>query len=120
MGSLLKNGAAKDASAVSDVPEESQQSADVSAPSEKTRRRLQSAFAHGAQDAAVPHRLEVRIRNVERPERFVVAKCAQQLRGPEEQSCRQTMIFDAAVAKQYKRYCSDNESGGTAPFSTLF
>mmetsp|Transcript_22373 Transcript_22373/g.49537 ORF Transcript_22373/g.49537 Transcript_22373/m.49537 type:complete len:596 (+) Transcript_22373:66-1853(+) len=43
---------------------------------------------HGPQNNYVAHRLEVRVRNIDRPERFVVAKWTPRLRSKKEAMCR--------------------------------
>mmetsp|Transcript_65418 Transcript_65418/g.121999 ORF Transcript_65418/g.121999 Transcript_65418/m.121999 type:complete len:618 (-) Transcript_65418:43-1896(-) len=61
---------------------------------EKKRRkqaakRLGHTSRHGPQNNYVAHRLEVRVRNIDRPERFVVAKCTPRLKSKKEAMCRQ-------------------------------
>jgi len=56
----------------------------------KVRRRIERAFAVGADASGeVPHRLEIRVRNVSRPQRVVVCRQTRK-RGPEA-ACRPTL-----------------------------
>merc|ERR1711941_242378 len=68
----------------------------------KARKRLEREFS--VEGGSVAHRLEVRIQNTERPNRVVVGRYSERMRGPEEASCRGTALLDSCKAGPEVRF----------------
>mmetsp|Transcript_57759 Transcript_57759/g.137486 ORF Transcript_57759/g.137486 Transcript_57759/m.137486 type:complete len:655 (+) Transcript_57759:113-2077(+) len=73
-------------------------------PKQVARRLEPSCWQHGPQGNHVTHRLEVRIRNIDRPERFVVAKSTPRLRGPREALSRPMDFPTSELAEAASRF----------------
>lgn len=82
-------------------------SATTGSPKNKARvRALDRCLARGVEGGVIAHSLEVRIRNVEQPERVVVSRKTEQARAPRiESAMRPCMLLDAARASPHKMSC---------------
>lgn len=75
---------------------------DPNSPKAKARQRnLERSLAIGAEGGVITHRLEVRIRNVDRAERVVVGRHTDRMRR-NESACRQTQLLDKLLAERKK------------------